>query len=229
MMLGSRAIREAIDDQRLFVYPYPGAKAFGSNSIDLSIGPFVWRYARPRNTVSLLRDNTQEFHLEDYREIALITVGPGESILAHTNEACGATGIAVEGKPHLTTKMAATSTTGRRDISVCRCAGLGDVGFVTPWTMELHNASRSTVEIPVGAIVAQIEVHEVRGDVDRYHVNSGNYQSTSPNSIDDCLSLFSKWTPQMMLPRKQKVQPQSHWRNLWSHIAMADDAKVQRR
>ena len=229
MMLGSKAIREAINDQRLFIYPSPGAKAFGSNSIDLSIGPFVWRYARPRTSVSLLRDNTQQFVFEDYRDIALIIVAPGESILAHTNEACGGTGIPVEGKPHLTTKMAATSTTGRRDITVCRCAGLGDVGFVTPWTMELHNSTKANVEIPVGAIVAQIEVHEVRGEVDRYHVNSGSYQSTSPDSIDDCLELFAKWTPLMMLPRKQKVQPQTHWRNLWSHIAMPDDARLQRR
>ena len=39
--------------------------------------------------------------------------------------------------------MQARSSLGRSYIEVCKCAGMGDVGFCNRWTMEITNNSRS--------------------------------------------------------------------------------------
>jgi len=45
-------------------------------------------------------------------------------------------------------------------MSVCKCAGVGDVGYIARWTMEITNHSHATIELPVGLRVAQILFYE---------------------------------------------------------------------
>jgi len=65
----------------------------------------------------------------------VIWLKPGERILAHTNEFIG-------GINKITTSMQARSSMGRSFISVCLCAGFGDVGYHNIWTFEITNHSR---------------------------------------------------------------------------------------
>ena len=95
--------------------------------------------------------------------------------------------------------MKARSSTGRNFIEVCKCAGMGDVGYFNRWTMEIVNTSRfQTIALPVGRRVAQLlffEVEPVRA-ADVYSA-SGKYQDTT--SLE---SLKLRWTPEQMIPKQ---------------------------
>jgi len=92
----------------------------------------------------------------------------------------------VGGRNGYTTSMRARSSIGRSCMSVCRCAGVGDVGYIARWTMEITNHSHATIELPVGLRVAQILFYEV-GETDKHY--SGKYGQSS------------EWSPYDMLPR----------------------------
>jgi dCTP deaminase len=120
----------------------------------------------------------------------VILMAPGETILGHTQEYIG-------GREHVTTMMKARSSLGRSFISVCKCAGWGDVGYVNRWTMEIQNTStRYYIPLVVGRRIAQIVFFET-GPIEGgdYAVN-GKYASS--NSL---AQLKKSWKPEMMLPQ----------------------------
>lgn len=119
----------------------------------------------------------------------VILLGPGETILAHTAEFVG-------GRDFITTKMYARSSFGRNFIEVCKCAGMGDVGYVNRWTMEVTNNSRwRHIVLVVGMRIAQMTFFKT-GTTGDYAKRGGKYQQSSYlNEIVD------GWRPEMMLPR----------------------------
>ena len=120
----------------------------------------------------------------------VIVLSPGETILAHTEEFIG-------GRNHITTMMKARSSLGRNFIEVCKCAGWGDVGYTSRWTMEITNNSRyHKIPIVVGRRIAQIVFFET-GDIRRNdYTQQGKYQSTG--NLEDILRT---WDPKSMLPK----------------------------
>lgn len=128
-------------------------------------------------------------------EDRVIFLRPGETILAHTDEFIG-------GRNTVTTMMKARSSLGRVFISVCKCAGWGDVGYTNRWTMEITNSSRYyTIPLVVGRRVAQIVFFETGPILNKekdYSV-SGKYQTHS-----DIREIKKSWKPEMMLPRLWK-------------------------
>ena len=89
----------------------------------------------------------------------------------------------------MTSEMRAKSTTGRYSLSVCKCAGLGDVGYVSRWTMEITNHSDyHPVVIDIGEPIAQILFHEVEGVIEHYNGRYGQ----------------GEWSPEDMLPKGKK-------------------------
>lgn len=120
----------------------------------------------------------------------VILLAPGETILAHTNEFIG-------GRDHITTMMKARSSLGRSFISVCKCAGWGDVGYTNRWTMEIQNtSSRYYIPLVVGRRVAQIVFFETGPILAKSYFVEGKYQSSGSFK-----ELQKKWTPDMMLPK----------------------------
>ncbi len=121
----------------------------------------------------------------------LIVIGPGETILAHTLEFIG-------GRSRVSTEMRARSSMGRIGITVCKCAGWGDLGYVNRWTMEMTNHLRdSSVVLVEGMRVAQIifyAVDPIPGTT--YAGEQGKYQAT-----DDLAELERRWTPYAMIPK----------------------------
>jgi dCTP deaminase len=120
----------------------------------------------------------------------VILMAPGETILAHTNEFIG-------GKDHITTMMKARSSLGRSFISVCKCAGWGDVGYINRWTMEITNSSnRYYIPLVVGRRIAQIVFFETGPILAQDYAEGGKYQSGGTLS-----QLKKSWKPEMMLPK----------------------------
>ena len=120
----------------------------------------------------------------------VILMAPGETILAHTNEFIG-------GKDHVTTMMKARSSLGRSFISVCKCAGWGDVGYTNRWTMEITNSStRYYIPLVVGRRIAQIVFFETGPIEESDYASKGKYQSATTVA-----QLKKEWEPIMMLPR----------------------------
>lgn len=120
----------------------------------------------------------------------VIMIGPGETILGHTEEFIG-------GRDVVTTKMQARSSMGRSFIEVCKCAGWGDVGFVNRWTMEITNNSRLYhIPLVVGRRIAQIIFFHTGPILGDDYSKKGKYQSVS-----DLAELRARWKPQDMLPR----------------------------
>lgn len=120
----------------------------------------------------------------------IILMAPGETILGHTEEFIG-------GREHITTMMKARSSMGRSFISVCKCAGWGDVGYVNRWTMEIQNTSnRYYIPLVVGRRIAQIVFFETGPIAGKDYAASGKYQTARTMS-----DLKKQWKPDMMLPR----------------------------
>jgi dCTP deaminase len=70
-------------------------------------------------------------------------------------------------------------------LDVCGSAGLGDVGYIARWTMEIHNQSRNTIWLPVGGRICQFEIEYVGETLQEYRGNYGQEE---------------EWTPYCMLP-----------------------------
>ncbi len=129
----------------------------------------------------------------------VIIAYPGQMLLCHTQEFIG-------GKNGITTMMKARSSIGRSDITVCKCAGWGDVGFFNRWTMEI-TAGGFGLGLPeiliVGEPVAQITFFETGPTLGESYSKDGKYQTSS-----DLKKIKKDWDPHQMLPRlwKDRIQ-----------------------
>lgn len=129
----------------------------------------------------------------------VILIAPGETILAHTIEFIGGRNVP-EKNIAITTEMRARSSIGRIGITVCKCAGWGDIGYINRWTMEITNFSNTVVPLPVGMRIAQIIFLQVSEVIDTESVYTGRkYQGS-----DDLEELKKSWKPEMMIPRLYK-------------------------
>ncbi len=119
----------------------------------------------------------------------VIWIAPGQTILCHTREFIG-------GRSCITTEMKARSSLGRVFIEVCKCAGMGDVGYINRWTMEVTNNSiYYHVPLVVGRRIAQIVFFEVEPLSEDY-AREGKYQTDA-----DLWALRNAWRPEDMLPK----------------------------
>lgn len=119
----------------------------------------------------------------------VILISPGETLLCHTQEFIG-------GRNGITTMMKARSSIGRNFLSVCKCAGLGDVGYINRWTMEISNHSPNlTIPLVVGCALAQIVFFQTDGTIGNRSYQ-GKYQSATTLE-----QLIKSWSPESMLPK----------------------------
>jgi dCTP deaminase len=154
VLLSDRRIVGAMDAGDIVIAPFE-ARQLGTNSYDVRLGEWYFEPNRNMQTVSFLSEaQTRKFWGEPIQASGIIAVRPGDTILAHTIEVVG-------GRNGYTTSMRARSSIGRSCMSVCKCAGVGDVGYIARWTMEITNHSHATIELPVGLRVAQILFFEV--------------------------------------------------------------------
>jgi len=119
----------------------------------------------------------------------IIFLFPGQNMLGHTIEYIG-------GVERITTKMLSRSSMGRNNVTVCRDAGKGDVGYINRWTMEITNNNKhQVVPLIVGRRIAQIEFYDV-GIANKDYSIAGHYQMSS-----DLEDLKKNWKTELMLPQ----------------------------
>jgi dCTP deaminase len=181
-------------------------------SYDVRLGMFFYRQLEMKHTQTLnpfykksvekMYANVEEatqlkeliYNLKPQDRVIL--VAPNETILAHTLEFIGGRNGTKE-LPAVTTEMRARSSIGRIGISVCKCAGWGDIGYINRWTMEITNFSSSMIPLPVGLRIAQIIFHAVTPieNEDEY-AKKGKYQTSF-----DIKTTKKQWKPSDMLPK----------------------------
>lgn len=214
MWLSRDAILRHLKEGNIVIEPFDERK-LKTASYDVSIGEWLWREKHPEGRATIHNpydeNSTSQIWEGPFRaEIAeevfkrlgfkfenvkpndkIILLRPGETILGHTEEFIG-------GRNKVVTKMQARSSLGRNFIEVCKDAGLGDVGYVNRWTMEITNNSQYfTIPLVVGRRIAQIIFHEVEaGKSLDYSKEGGKYQGSN-----DMEELKKSWNPQMMLPK----------------------------
>jgi dCTP deaminase len=211
-LLSDKAILRNIENGKIIIDPF-NIKNLGTNSYDVCLGDVYFReqindlgsniynlysqeevsriWGKPQKA-----ENAGEWmkktgiKLENiFDDDEIIFIEPGETILAITQEFIG-------GKETITTGMHARSSFGRNFIEVCKCAGLGDTGFINRWVMEItSNSRRFTMPLVVGRRIAQIMFWDTEGTLKSYESN-GKYQIS--NNIEE---LKKSWIPDIMLPK----------------------------
>jgi len=214
MVLSDTQILAAMKKGDVVIEPFNRAN-LSTSSYDVTLGEYYFAEQRPLHFENLYniydkkhvdrvwgtkplkakpaREILKNYNF-DFKGIApdekVILLGPGETILAHTNEFIG-------GKHHITTMMKARSSLGRSFIEVCKCAGWGDVGYTNRWTMEItNNSKRYYIPLVIGRRIAQIIFFETGPLLKSDYTKSGKYQSS-----DSIVSLKKSWKPEMMLPQ----------------------------
>ena len=220
MLLSSTAIKRHLKKGNIIISPFR-EKNLGNCSYDLTLGKFYYREKHPDENRAIYNMYSQE---DVYRvwgknyETAkplkklikginandlVIWLAPGETILGHTEEFIG-------GKDVVTTMMKARSSIGRNFITVCRCAGWGDVGYINRWAMTITNNSRFYhIPLVAGRRVAQMvffEVEPIQSDSGQAEQknNQGAYhtkEDTKYQKSIDLKKLRKDWQPDDLLPK----------------------------
>ncbi len=179
MLLADKRIVEELDAGNIVIDPFD-IRQLGTNSYDCRLGSWYFQPTKFSEVVDFT-DEVQSgaFWGEPIHAVNAIVVKPGTTILAHTQEVVGA-------RNGITTTMHARSSIGRSSLSVCKCAGVGDVGYISRWTMEISNHSTCSISIPVGIRICQIKFDFVGETLKQY---DGKYLHEGV------------WTPYDMLPR----------------------------
>lgn len=214
MALSDRKILEAMKEGSIVIEPFD-RRNLATSSYDVTLGEYFFAEQEPPHFENLYNIYDKK-HVErvwgteplraksakeifknyqfDYTGIApndkVILLAPGETVLGHTQEFIG-------GRYHITTMMKARSSLGRSFIEVCKCAGWGDVGYFSRWTMEITNNSKQYyIPLVVGRRIAQIIFYETGPILEGDYAKSGKYQSGG-----SIAQLKKSWKPEMMLPK----------------------------
>ncbi|HEV3310031.1 MAG TPA: dCTP deaminase [Chloroflexota bacterium] len=179
MLLSDKRIVEELQAGNIVIEPFD-QRQLGTNSYDCRLGDWYFQPTQFAEVVDFT-DEAQAlaFWGGPIHADGAILVKPGTTILAHTQEVVGA-------RNGITTTMHARSSIGRSSLSVCKCAGVGDVGYVSRWTMEISNHSTCSIIVPVGLRICQIKFDFVGDTLKEYHGKYGQQD---------------EWTPLDMLPR----------------------------
>ncbi|OGG45273.1 hypothetical protein A2673_01635 [Candidatus Kaiserbacteria bacterium RIFCSPHIGHO2_01_FULL_50_13] len=214
MALSDRKILEHMENGSIVIEPFD-RRNLSTSSYDVTLGEHYFTEQPPPHFENLYNiydkshvervwgtkarkarhaKDVLKFYAVDWRGIApeekIILLAPGETVLAHTQEFIG-------GREHVTTMMKARSSLGRSFISVCKCAGWGDVGYVNRWTMEISNVStRYYIPLVVGRRIAQIVFFETGPILAADYAKKGKYQSEGTMA-----HIKRTWKPDLMLPR----------------------------
>ncbi len=216
--LSDKAILREREAGNILIEPFV-AENLGTGSYDVSLGRYYYRENRDASGLSFYnpysaqdvarvwgsqddyleatpakewRKKNRDFPLENISDDEeIIVLDPGETILAHTNEFIGGADHTID------TMMKARSSTGRNFLEVCKCAGLGDIGYCNRWTMEVtNNSSKYQIPLVVGRRIAQMLFFKTEGTIKASYSDSGKYQTTT-----DIPKMMKEWHPSMMLPR----------------------------
>jgi dCTP deaminase len=178
VLLSDKRIIEELGRGNLVIEPFE-ERQLGTNSYDCRLGEWYFQPTKYADVVDFTdEEQARSFWGEPIEAEGTILVKPGTTILAHTQEVVGA-------RNGFTTTMHARSSIGRSGLSVCKCAGVGDVGYVSRWTMEISNHTTCSIVLPLGIRICQIKFDFVGETLKEYQGKYGQ----------------DEWSPYDMLPR----------------------------
>lgn len=216
-------IRAAIADGHIVCVPY-NPKHIAHASMDVSLGYYFYRIEKMNERTiynPFDKEDIERYFDGPYKAMPhkdwckqngfnllnnippdhpVISLKPGERILAHTHEFFGI-------NPPGAYELKSRSSWGRNGVAVCFDAGWVDPGYINRLTLEIYNLNdRETVVLPVGERIAQavfLETGEVEGNYGQGRDNgfSGKYQQGT-----DLETIIKIWSPDMMLPKAYKDQ-----------------------
>lgn len=129
----------------------------------------------------------------------VILLGPGETILASTEEFIGGR---VDKDGHGVVPQMHTRSSMARSFVSAHMAGWGDAGYCDRWCLEITSLSRHHYNpLLVGSRIAQIAFSMIEHVRDSY-TKRGSYQQT-----DDLKTLIETWRPDRMLPKFNPERP----------------------
>lgn len=174
MILGNDAILEAMDKGLIRIEPFNKDQLQGcSYDLRLDSNFIFWDVGKDIDpSCDCVKDIT-------YRQSypAGCTIEPYERILATTIEKVGS--LTTE----LTTQLYAKSSFARWGLEVCSCAGFGDPGFASNWTLEIFNKNRFSIVLKPSMIIAQIAFTQVVGCSKIYKSKYNNKDTTIFNRM----------------------------------------------
>lgn len=216
-------IRQAIDEGHIVCLPYD-PRNVAHASLDVTLGFYFYRIEKMNERTiynPFNKEDVERYFDGPYKAMAhqdwckqngmallknippehpVISLKPGERILAHTHEFFGI-------KPPGAYELKSRSSWGRNGVAVCFDAGWVDPGYINRLTLEIYNLNnRETMVLPVGERIAQAIFHqtgEVEGNYGQGRDNgfSGKYQQGT-----DLETIVKIWSPDMMLPKAYKDQ-----------------------
>lgn len=214
-------ITQALDEGHIVCHPF-NPKHVSHASLDVTLGYYFYRTEKMQERTiynPFDREDVERYFDGPYKamphgewaklngftplkniplEHPVISLKPGERILAHTHEFFGI-------KPPGAYQVKARSSWGRNGVSVCFDAGWVDPGYINRLTLEIYNLNeRETVVLPVGERIAQavfLSTGEVQGSYGEGRDSgfSGKYQQGN-----DLETVIKTWAPDMMLPKAYK-------------------------
>ncbi|MGI8586430.1 MAG: dCTP deaminase [Chloroflexia bacterium] len=204
MLLSDKHILEEKESGNIVIEPFD-RRQLGTNSYDVRLGE--WYFLPNHNMVSVSFTDAEQSRVfwgdAHHAAEGVIAIRPGDTILAHTAEVIG-------GCNGFTTSMRARSSIGRSCLSVCKCAGVGDVGYISHWTMEITNHSHAVVILPVGLRVAQILFYEVGETLAEYKGKYGAREGWTPN--DMLPKLYRDWDLDSLGKARLEIVSEDTWR-----------------
>lgn len=211
-------IHTAIDDGRIVCIPY-NPKHVSHASLDVTLGYHYYRIERMNDRTiynPFDKEDVERYFDGPYKAMPhgewcalngfkpfknipldhpVISLKPGERILAHTHEFFGIL-------PPGACEVRSRSSWARNGIATCFDAGWIDPGYTNRLTLEIFNLNaRETILLPVGERIAQIVFHET-GEVEGNYAHgrdgsfSGKYQTGADMDL-----IIKTWSPDMMLPQ----------------------------
>lgn len=214
-------IRQAIKEGHIVCTPFTD-KHVAHASLDVTLGYYYYRIEKSNERIiynPFDREDVERYFDGPYKatphhewcaqngfkplagipaDHPVISLKPGERILAHTHEFFGI-------KPPGAFELKSRSSWARNGVATCFDAGWVDPGYINRLTLEIYNLNhREQVVLPVGERIAQAVFHET-GEVDGNYGKgrdkgfSGKYQSGV-----DLEALIKIWSPDMMLPKAYK-------------------------
>ena len=111
-----------------------------------------------------------------------LVIAPGARVLASTIERIGTL------VNDITTVIHSRSSWARHGMEVCSCAGYGDPGYASHWTLEIYNKNSFPVLLERGMRIAQITFYPVEGCtkpyVSKYSGNGQQREFTDEERFD---------------------------------------------
>ncbi len=211
-------IRTAIEDGHIVCIPF-NPKHVSHASLDVTLGYHYYRIERMNERTiynPFDREDVERYFDGPYKamphgewcalngfkpfqnvplEHPVISLKPGERILAHTHEFFGIL-------PPGACEVRSRSSWARNGIATCFDAGWIDPGYTNRLTLEIFNLnSRETILLPVGERIAQIVFHET-GEVEGNYANgrNNNFSGKYQGGVD-METIMTTWSPDMMLPQ----------------------------